>query len=251
MKESTKKQLEFLRLGCLQENWETYLKNALKSKLSNEKFLEYVINEAFLKKQEQARLSRMRRANAPDLWDIVTYPFDLQPNAPKDKILAAYDSLQYITEKKTLVWIGPTGVGKSGLATSFLTNAINQGYSGKFVLFCDLIEEIHKSIADSTTKKVLQKYICCDCLLIDEIGYIEVNPTQVGLFFRMMQSRHKKKTTLITTNLGFSDWVGFLKNEHLTSALIDRITENSHVFNFNNCISLRTKRKKEQPKNNV
>ena len=69
-------------------------------------------------------------------------------------------------------------------------------------------------------------------MLIDEIGYVEVEPVQVGLFFTLMHQRHKKKPTLITSNLGFTEWGSFLKNDHLTAALIDRLTENSHVINM-------------------
>jgi DNA replication protein DnaC len=54
-----------------------------------------------------------------------------------------------------------------------------------------------------------------------------------------MQRRHKRKTTVITSNLGFSEWGSFLKNNHLTAALIDRLTETSHVINMKNCRSLR------------
>jgi hypothetical protein len=82
---------------------------------------------------------------------------------------------------------------------------------------------------------------CWDCLLIDEIGCVEVEPVQVGLFFTLMHKRHKKRPTLITSNLGFSDWGSFLKNNHLTAALIDRLTENSHVINMKQCVSLRPK----------
>jgi DNA replication protein DnaC len=56
-----------------------------------------------------------------------------------------------------------------------------------------------------------------------------------------MQRRHKKRPTLITSNLGFSDWGSFLKNAHLTAALIDRLTDNSYVFNMRQCVSLRPK----------
>ena len=73
------------------------------------------------------------------------------------------------------------------------------------------------------------------------MGYVEVEPVQVGLFFTLMQKRHKKKSTFITSNLGFSEWRSFLKNGHLTLALIDRFTENCHVFNMKDCESLRTK----------
>ena len=77
--------------------------------------------------------------------------------------------------------------------------------------------------------------------LIDELGYVEVEPAQVGLFFTLLQKRHRKKSTLITSNLGFSEWRSFLKNDHLTAALIDRLTENSHVINMKRCVSLRPK----------
>ena len=77
--------------------------------------------------------------------------------------------------------------------------------------------------------------------LIDEIGYVEVEPVQVGLFFTLMHRRHKNKPTLITSNLGFSQWESFLHNDQLTAALIDRLTENSHVINMKNCVSLRSK----------
>jgi DNA replication protein DnaC len=56
-----------------------------------------------------------------------------------------------------------------------------------------------------------------------------------------MKKRHLKKTTLITTNLGFSQWASFLKNDNLTAALMDRLTENSHIINMKNCVSLRQK----------
>lgn len=61
------------------------------------------------------------------------------------------------------------------------------------------------------------------------------------MFFSLMQKRHKKKTTFITSNLGFSQWTSFLKNPQLTAALIDRLTENSYIINMKECVSLRAK----------
>jgi DNA replication protein DnaC len=62
-----------------------------------------------------------------------------------------------------------------------------------------------------------------------------------------MHKRHKKKSTLITTNLGFSEWGSFLKNDHLTAALIDRLTENSHVINMKQCVGLRPALDADEP----
>ena len=86
---------------------------------------------------------------------------------------------------------------------------------------------------------MLGRYLAYDPLHIDELGYVEMEPTQVGLFFTLMHKRHRQKCTLITSNLGFSEWGSFLKNAHLTAALIDRLTENSYVINMSKCRSLR------------
>ena len=100
---------------------------------------------------------------------------------------------------------------------------------------------LYQSVADHSEMNVINKFASYDCMLIDEIGYVEVEPVQVGLFFTLMHRRHKKKTTLITSNLGFQQWTSFLKNDHLAAASIDRLTENSHVINMKDCVSLRPK----------
>ena len=100
---------------------------------------------------------------------------------------------------------------------------------------------LYQSIGDHSETKVIKTFASYDCLLIDELGYVEVESAQVGLFFTLLHKRHKKKTTLITSNLGFSQWTSFLNNPQLTAALIDRLTENSHVINMKECVSLRPK----------
>jgi DNA replication protein DnaC len=104
-----------------------------------------------------------------------------------------------------------------------------------------LVAELYRSLADHSERQVLRKYAAYDCLLIDEVGYAEIEPAQVSLFFTLMQKRHKTKTTLIASNLGFREWGSFLKNPQLTGALLDRLTETSYVFNIKNGCTLRPK----------
>jgi DNA replication protein DnaC len=233
--------LKYLRLGGLLAHWDDYLTLAAQGRFSHAKLLTHVLEEECRIKRENACQLRLKRARIPDLLVIETFPFERQPKLNKKKIMALYDSLGYMDKSQNIIWLGATGCGKTGLATSFLIHAINQGHSGRYVLFADLVAELYRSVADHSEGKVLKKYIAFDCLQIDEIGYVEVEPVQVGLFFTLMQQRHKKKPTLITSNLGFAEWSSFLKNDHLTAALIDRLTENSHVINMKGCASIRPK----------
>jgi DNA replication protein DnaC len=232
--------LKYLRLSNLLAHWDDYLKLTADKNLSHARWLTQVLEEEYQRKRENARQLRLRHARLPEILVLETYPFERQPKLNKKRIMALYDSLSYMHQHQNVVWLGISGCGKTGLATAFLIHAIDQGYRGRYVLFADLINELYAAVADHSENKVLKKYLAFDTLLIDELGYVEVEPVQVGLFFTLMHERHKKKPTLITSNLGFAEWGSFLKNDHLTNALIDRLTENSHVINMKGCKSLRS-----------
>jgi DNA replication protein DnaC len=233
-------QLKTIRLPGLLANWDQYLAMADKGNYSHTRLLKHIIGEEYRLRMENSRKMRIYRAKIPEKYVIETFPFDKQPKLSRKKLINIYDS-DYLSKRRNVIWIGPTGTGKTGLATSFLMQAIDQGCRGRFIVFPELVEMLYQSVADHTEAKLINTFAAYDCLLIDELGYVEVEPIQVGLFFTLMQKRHKTKTTLITSNLGFEEWTSFLKNDQLTAALMDRLTETSHVINMRNCVSLRPK----------
>jgi len=241
MDDETAKALKYLRLGGLLAHWDEYLAVAQKQHFSPVRLLQHVLQQECRIKHENARQLRLRRACIPDPYVMETFPFDRQPKLDKKRILSLYDAFDYLSKSQNIIWLGPTGCGKTGLATSFLIQAIHRGYTGRYTLFPDLITELFRSLADHSEPQVIKQYLAYDCLLIDELDYVEVEAAQVGLFFTLMHQRCRKKPTLITSNLGFSEWPSFLKNDRLTAALIDRLTENSYVINMKNCVSLRPK----------
>jgi len=241
MDEELQQILKHLRLGSLLANWDELLGEARRGRFSHERLLKHVLQAEYRAKGEQARLLRRKRARLPELLEIETFPFARQPKLERKRIMSLYDSFDYMTKQRNIAWLGPTGCGKTGLATAFLLQALDRGHRGYFISFPELVAKLYASLADHSQDKLLRKFSSYDCLVIDEVGYAEVEPTQVGLFFTLMQKRHKTKTTLITSNLGFSEWGSFLKNKHLASALFDRLSATTHVFNMKDCVSLRPK----------
>ncbi len=231
--------LRYLRLPELLHGWDETMAHAKAKGPSYPAFTKQLIDREYAAKRERARLLRLRGARIDEPFGIETYPFERQPNLQKRKVMEPFDSMNYIDKKQNMLFVGPTGVGKTGLATSLLIHAINKGYTGRFITFPQLLDELYQSVADHTEKHVLGRYAAYDCLVCDELGYIEIDPHQAGLFFTLMKRRHKKATTIITSQLGFKDWAGFLKNTHLVTALIDRFTENCQVFNMLKCVSIR------------
>jgi len=184
--------------------------------------------------------SRGPRSLKPSLWR--PFPFTNSLALRESLSLSStilYASLRFIKEKQDLIFIGPTGCGKTGLATAFLVHAVNQGFRGLFIDFNALLDRLYQSRGDYSEGKLIKKYSSYDVLLVDEIGYISSKHEQASLFFDLMRRRHQRKTTIITTQLGFDEWGGFLRDSHLTAALLDRITVNCTVFNMKDCISIR------------
>ena len=241
MDEDIKKQMHYLRLKWLQDNWDTVLGEAKQKKSSYERLLTTVITQEYRQHKEKARLGRIQRANIPEMLVMETFPFEKQPRLDKKLLMGVYDSLEFVTKKQQMVFVGPTGCGKTGLATAFLIHAINQGYRGYFIEFGRLMHLFYQSRADHTERKLINRFCSYDVLLIDEIGYDPTEKEQAGLFFDLIKERNKKNTTIFTTQLGFEEWDSFLHNEHLRAALIDRITGNCVVVNMDKCISIRQK----------
>jgi DNA replication protein DnaC len=242
MNEEIKTKINVLGFNVLKERWDDVLSLAQKKKPSYTKFLTEIIIQEHSEKVERMRQSRLNRAKIPELLIMETFPFIEQPRLKKPFVMELYDSQSYMKSPQSLIFIGPTGCGKSGLATSFLIHSINNGYRGFFIDFKDLLDLLYQSIADHSENQLIKRFQTYDILTIDELGYHPVKKEQAGLFFKLMKSRHNKKTTLITTQLGFDEWGSFLQNKHLTAAMVDRITENCTVFNMKECISLRPKK---------
>jgi DNA replication protein DnaC len=234
--------LRKLRLYHLLDHWDDILADAATRTTSYSRLLHEIIEQEYRHKQERERLARIQRAKIPTQYSIETYPFDKQPNLDKRLIMEAYDSMEYVQKNKDLIFIGPTGCGKSGLATSFLLHALNQGLRAFFIDFSELINILNRSKADFSGEKTVQAFVKYDLLLIDELGYMSCEGDQASMFFDLLRRRHGKTSTIITTQLGFAEWGSFLHNQHIVAALLDRITANCIIFNMKDCISIRQKK---------
>jgi len=242
MDKDLEEKLRYLRLTELLSSWDEVMAQAKDKGPSYTVFTKQMVDRESVAKRERARLQRLRRSKIEENYLIETYPFERQPGISKKKIMDPFDSMNYLKKRQNIIFIGPTGVGKTGLATAMLIHAINYGATGRFITFPALLDELYRSAADHSEKKVIRKFLAYEVLVVDEMGYIEIDPHQAGLFFTLMKQRHKKATTIVTTQLGFKEWSGFLKNSQLTVALIDRLTENSQLINMSQCSSIRDNR---------
>lgn len=181
---------------------------------------------------QQARFLeyRIRRAKLPERWALETFPWDRQPAVDK-KVIEQIAELDFISQARNLVFIGDTGVGKTGLASAILLKALQSGYRGLFIKAQDLFDEMYRSLADYSSRKLINRLVKLDLILIDEMGYLNIRPEQSNIFFKLMEERYTRRVaTIITTNLDYDEWYAFLGQKDMVAALLDRFRHRCHTI---------------------
>lgn len=223
--------LKNLRLHRIREilDRETERANRAKKKPSYSDFLARLLREQYQYQRERSVAYRVMTARLPEQWTLETFPFDQQPGVHEPTIRQLAE-LDFVSQAQNLVFIGDTGVGKSGLAMAILRKALENGYRGIFIKAQDLFDDMYQSLADHSSRKLLNRLMSLDLILIDEMGYLNLRPEQSNIFFKLMEERYNRKATLITTNLDYDDWYSFLGNKQMVGALLSRLRHHCHTI---------------------
>jgi DNA replication protein DnaC len=222
MREKLRQLMERLKLKGMAATLDQVLLKAEKEGTPTCAALYTLLLEEQRHREETSLRNRLHNARIPANWTVHTFPFERQPGVNKTQILDLA-GLSFVERADNLVFIGDTGVGKTGLAISLLRQAILSGYRGRFYNAQDLLDELYASLADRTTPRLLKTIAAYDTLLIDELGYLSLKPEQVNAFFKLMGERYGRKSTIITTNLEYPEWYDLFKKKSLVDALLDRL----------------------------
>lgn len=229
--------LDALKLRKTREILQAELKLAQTKKSSYSAFLLSLLRQEHEDKRQRAILGRIKQSGLQDRWSLDTYPWNIQTCISKKQHYELAE-LDFIARAENIVWMGGTGVGKTGLAEAILLKALYAGRTGRMVKAQDLFDEFDHSLTDRSTQALLKRLARVDVLLIDELGYVEPKPGQINNFFRLVENRYGKRPMLCTTNLGYKEWPKFLGNGPLAGALLRRLLHHCHTITFPKGVNL-------------
>jgi DNA replication protein DnaC len=173
-------------------------------------------------RREQSLAYRLTQAKLPWRWTLDSFPFERQPGVDRSQI-RALAGLDFLRRNENILLIGAPGTGKTGIAIALLREACLNAHPGRFYNAQLLLDELYASLADRSTPKLLAQLARFQPLLIDELGYLTLKPEQSNAFFRLMDQRYGRVSTIITTNLEPSSWYELFANKPLVDALLDRL----------------------------
>jgi len=175
--------------------------------------------------------SMVRVAAFPHLKEVKDFDFEFQPSVNKEQILD-FTTLRFIDRKENIVFLGPSGVGKTHLATSIGIAAAKKRTSTYFIKCHDLIMNLKKAQIENRLDARLKHYRKYKLLIIDEIGYLPIDEDDAKLFFQLIDMRYEEKSTIFTTNANFKSWGDIFQDPKLANAILDRILHHATVVNI-------------------
>jgi DNA replication protein DnaC len=231
MTEELEQLLKNLKLRRMLKVYDEQLRAADQTHVSYSEFIAGLLRAQWHDRQESALEWRIGRANLPERLSLETFPWQRQPGVSRKQI-RGFAELDFVAKHENLVFTGKTGVGKTGLASGLLLKALQNGYRCQFIRAQDLFDEMYASLADRSTRRLMNRLARLDVLLIDEFGYLNLQPEQANIFFKLMEERYHRHSTIITTNLIYDEWHNFLGNKQMVDALLSRVRHYCHTVNI-------------------
>ena len=223
--------LEILKLDKIKECYPNYVDTAIKkNKTLTESLLE-LTNKEIKYRDERASEIQITVSAFPFKKEIEDFDFDYQPSINKQQILEL-NNLGFLSKHENILFVGPSGVGKTHLATSLGITAAKKRYSVYFISCHDLITQLNKAHYENKLDARIKHFCRYELLIIDEIGYLPVDKQGANLFFQLIAKRYEKHSTIITTNQTFNKWGEVFSDNVLANAILDRLLHHSTIINI-------------------
>jgi len=136
--------------------------------------------------------------------------------------------MNFLKAKQNIIINGKTGCGKSFLAQALGNRAIHEGFTVYYIRTSTLLEEIKLSRIDGTYTNLVKRFARYKLLILDDFGVSPISVDDATNLFEIIEIRSQLSSTIITSQLPVKDWYGYLQNNIVADAILDRVVHSSH-----------------------
>jgi DNA replication protein DnaC len=218
-----------LKLTAMRDRLDVLLDEAARRELNLPEALSLLCEAEVAHREERRIQMGLSIAKFPYVRTLEGFDFTAQPSLDPKQVrgLAA---CRWVANGDTLLVQGPPGVGKSHIAVALGREAVQRGYSVLFTSAMALITDLTKAQAEGRLEEKLTRYAKPKLLIIDEFGYLPLEPHAAHLFFALVSRRYERGSNLVTSNRSVSEWGIVLNDQVVATAILDRLLHHSHVL---------------------
>jgi DNA replication protein DnaC len=229
MTETLDHKLAALKLGRMRQVYASWIEQAAQTEMGYGEFLEQLVTEEVLARQENQLRRKMHTAGFPYAATIDQFDFALRPELKRTVMLRFFDS-SFIGTASSLLLIGASGLGKTHLAVALGTKMVQLGYSVRFVMAQHIANAVLTATTRSQITRLIEPLVKCDLLILDEFGYLSMEPQVGPVLYEIISGRYQKGATVITSNKSLASWGELVGDTALMMAIIDRLLHHGEVM---------------------
>ena len=219
--------LKLSRTGEVYAHW---VKEAEAQQLGYAEFLDGLLGEELVAREENQVRRQLKAAGFPFIATLEQFDFSLHPELKRTVMVRFFDRT-FVEQAQCLILVGASGLGKTHLAIALGTKMVQLGYRVRFVTAQRLANEIVAAPSRAAMTQWLQPFIRCDLLILDEFGYLAVDPQVGPVLYELVAARYEQRATVITSNKSLSQWGEVVGGDTaLMMAILDRLLHHGEVF---------------------
>jgi DNA replication protein DnaC len=203
---------------------------ATKNRWGAQQVLEHVARGELEDRARRSLERRLGRSKLGRLKAMADFDWAWPKRIDRAAVEAAIQ-LDFLEEARNVVLVAPQGLGKTMIAQNIALSAVQAGHSVLFTTAAQMLLDLGSQDSARGLDQRLRHYTNRTALLvIDEIGYLSYDNRNADLLFQVVSRRYEKRSTVLTTNLAFSDWTTIFPNAACTTALIDRLVHHAEII---------------------
>ena len=218
-----------LKLARALEVLDSLVRRLDNGEISALEMLDHLLSEEQAAREGRRLRSASLTARLTTMKTLDGFDFSFQPSLDRNRILSLAE-LAFIDRADVVHLLGPPGTGKSHLAIALGFEAIKAGKSVFFATLAEIITSLLKAQREGDVTSRLRYLARPALLIVDELGYLPLEPGGANLFFQLVNARYEKGAMIITSNRGFRDWGAVFGDNVVAAALLDRLLHHAIVI---------------------
>lgn len=222
-----------LRLPAIAGQFAKMAEDATKSQQPYTRYLNFLLIAEIEEREAHLINRRIHEAHLPRIKTLDEFDFAQSPQISALEIRKLAEG-GYLERSEPIIFLGEAGTGKTHLASGLAIAACQQKRRVRFTTVANLVNELVEASHLNQLAKALARWSRYDLIVLDEMGYVPLAEVGAELLFQVIAERAEKSALIITTNLPFSEWTQVFTNTRLCRAMLDRITDQSHIIQTGN-----------------